>query len=253
MTNYIITDYQELISDLISNRELKDPNLNEIKDILKLILSKYNNVLIPVLADYWKPLIDDAIIISLAYKDHKELLNDNIFNTVKNSALLESPFKQIEYLKCLLVPSNGYQKQNTFFECMEAVVYFSIVYLLEQLKSGAYSFKLDYGNDILNGFIHEISSFFHCDADKINDLKKESSLLSIIVGYMLYHNINDYDILDKYLRNPDYYKEKIHMRSIEGKLVNFIGEKYDYFNNMEKALIFKNINVIFNEEKKIIK
>ena len=71
---------------------------------------------------------------------------------------------------------------------------------------------------------------------------------------MLYNSIDDYKMLDNYLGNISHYNEKITLKSINKyEMDNISSQGYVVYGGVAKAILFKNLDSILLEDKKVIK
>ncbi len=108
----------------------------------------------------------------------------------------------------------------------------------------------NYGNKSLNGLFKHIMEISHSlKNDTI--LHKEELMISLIMAYLHYNKLDNYELIDNYLQNVDYFEDKMRLNNC----LHYVkGEKEDgSYNYKHVKLLFKNMDLILTPTKGIIK
>ena len=234
--------YKQLLDEIYNNKPLSNcPELEVYRKNLKILFSQF---LIDEEIDnsylYWTHYIDMAIELSKEVGDTiiSQRLIDKLLYLVPNPGECEL----LSIIETVYVP-----RLTDFFQ-----TYLKNCKWLYDL----FLFHVQEEADVIVN-VHELDNFYQymgylkVPGIKPNSIWSEGGMISLIFAYLHYHQIYDYELIEEYLKNIDYYNNKMNLNGCYPIIKNKYNEDEYDFN--KASILFDNLEKFFvKEENKII-
>ena len=115
----------------------------------------------------------------------------------------------LDLIPTLYMPNNMYSAKDYFDSCY----WFIYSYYGTELMNLNYE-DYDTGNSNLDDLFRYQKSLLLNNYDASFALFNNMNVVAIIIAYIRYHNIDNYDLIDEYISKPDYYNEKLKLNNI---------------------------------------
>jgi hypothetical protein len=241
---WVITDsdvnkYQSLINEVYNNKPFTNHKELELcRENLTILFKIYNLGIFSPEGDifYWSTFMDKAANLS---KDLGDLLiNPKTVDVINSFTYYPKPHEFIDILRSLYIPET-IKDFKTYLDSIRRLCnayYYDYFELTEK--------EINTGNNTLDNiykYLLSTSTYLRC-----RELFNNESMINIIFAYMHLNKINNFELLNRYLKNYEYYNDKI--------MINDYGPSTHHQYNYDNAkYIFDNLEEFLRKGKTIIK
>lgn len=239
VTDSDIKKYQLLINEVYNNKPFTNhKELEKCRENLTLLFKIYDLKIFSPEGDvfYWSSFMDQAA--NLAKDLGNNLINPQTIDEIKGYTYNPKPDQFIYLLRSLYMPETV-SDFNTYLDSCRRMVNAYFYDYFEKEEN-----DIDTGNitlDSIYKYLLNTNKIFKC-----RELYNHEAMINIIIAYIHLNKINSFEMLDRYLNNYNYYRDKARMNGYENS-------RFHELNYDNAKYLFDNLESFLEKEKTILK